>query len=114
LGHGFKNPFYFLNGCWPHQALVLFRRNQPGDALDYFGYRFLHVYIGFGEEMPIIICEFFLDVLLFLLDATILRSDRDNSISAPSLDQGVMEELGILVPFSDPMYPDFYFHVNSS
>jgi len=57
--------------------------------------------------MPIIICEFFLDVLLFILDATILRSNRDNSISTPSLDQGVMEELGISISFFQPPYSGF-------
>jgi hypothetical protein len=57
-----------------------------GMDFNYFGDCPLSVNLRFRKEVPIIIQNLLLDVLMFNFGAPILRSDRYNSISVPSLD----------------------------
>jgi hypothetical protein len=72
LGHVLDNIFYFLYKIWPHQTLGLFGGNHPRDGLNYFGDFSLSVNLRFIKEVPIIIHNLLLDVLLFNFGSPIL------------------------------------------
>jgi hypothetical protein len=55
-----------------HHTLILFRGDQLEDNFNYFGDFTLSFNLRFIEEVPIIIQELLLDVLLFNFDAPIL------------------------------------------